>query len=76
MVDVSVLIRAYNEERHIARLLTGIRQQRDVNASVILVDSGSTDATVAIAEQFGASVVHIAAEDFTFGRALNVGMHA
>jgi glycosyltransferase involved in cell wall biosynthesis len=41
---------------------------------VILVDSGSTDATVSIAESFGAKVVHIRPEEFTFGRSLNLGV--
>jgi glycosyltransferase involved in cell wall biosynthesis len=38
------------------------------------VDSGSTDATVSIAESFGAKVVHIRPEEFTFGRSLNFGV--
>ncbi len=40
---------------------------------VILVDSGSTDATVSIAESFGARIVQILPEEFTFGRSLNFG---
>jgi glycosyltransferase involved in cell wall biosynthesis len=43
---------------------------------VILVDSGSTDATAAIAAQYGATVVHISPADFTFGRSLNLGLAA
>ncbi len=70
----SVIVRAYNEERHIGRLLEGISQQT-IQPEVILVDSGSTDATVAIARRFPrVRVVHIRPQDFTFGRALNLGI--
>jgi rhamnosyltransferase len=76
MVHASMVIRAFNEERHIAKLLTGIQQQAGVTSELILVDSGSTDATVDIAKQFGAKVVEISPTDFTFGRALNLGCAA
>lgn len=72
----SVVIRAYNEARHIGRLLEGIRQQTLPQVQVILVDSGSTDETVAVAQGFGAEVVHIRPEEFTFGRSLNLGLAA
>ena len=72
--DCAIIIRAYNEEQHIGRLLSGIRQQTLQPAQVVLVDSGSTDATVAIASQFGVEVVHIQPQEFTFGRSLNLGI--
>jgi len=72
----SIVIRAYNEEAHIGRLLEGIRQQTLKDVEVVLVDSGSSDATVAIAEAFGARVVKIPSEEFTFGRSLNLGVSA
>ena len=43
---------------------------------MILVDSGSVDDTVAIAQAHGAEVVHIAPAEFSFGRALNLGCAA
>ena len=43
---------------------------------IIVVDSGSTDATVAIASAFDVKLVSIAPERFSFGRALNVGLAA
>lgn len=70
----SLVIRAYNEEKHIGRLLEGIRQQTVKDVEVILVDSGSTDSTVSIAESFGARVVRIPSAEFTFGRSLNFGV--
>lgn len=76
MPRCSVVIRAFNEEEHIGRLLTGISLQTEQDAEVVLVDSGSTDATVSIARHYGARVVTIRPEDFTFGRSLNLGIEA
>lgn len=73
-MNCSIVIRAYNEEKHIGRLLEGIKQQTLNDVEIILVDSGSTDATVSIAESFGAWIVRIAAGEFTFGRSLNFGV--
>jgi len=72
----SLVIRAYNESAHLPRLLEGIRQQTVRDVEVILVDSGSTDGTVSIAESFGARIVHIPSAEFTFGRSLNLGVQA
>jgi glycosyltransferase involved in cell wall biosynthesis len=72
----SIIIRAYNEEEHIGRLLTGIMEQTLNNFEIILVDSGSSDATVAIASRFPVQIVHIDPEHFTFGRSLNLGCAA
>ena len=76
MKTISIIIRAYNEEAHIGRLLEGILQQTRKDAEVILVDSGSTDATVAIARRFNAQIVSIRPQDFTFGYSLNQGIAA
>lgn len=75
-MNCSIVIRAYNEEKHIGRLLEGIRQQTIRDVEIILVDSGSTDQTVSIAESFGARVVRIPSDEFTFGRSLNFGARA
>jgi glycosyltransferase involved in cell wall biosynthesis len=72
----SVIIRAYNEEEHIERLLRGILAQTVDDVEIILVDSGSTDDTVTIAEQYPVTIVHIAKEEFSFGRSLNMGCKA
>ena len=76
MATVSVVIRALNEAEHLPALYDGIARQTRQAEQVMLVDSGSTDATVAISEAAGADIVHIAPEDFSFGRALNVGCAA
>ena len=75
-MSVAVVIRCRNEEAHIGRLLTGLMRQRRRPDEIIVVDSGSTDATLSIASAFPTKVVHIAPEDFSFGRACNVGIEA
>ena len=75
----SIVIRAYNEEEHIGRLLAGTTKQNIDDIQVILVDSGSTDATSAIAASTSIGkrpieIVHIRPNEFTFGRSLNLGI--
>lgn len=70
----SIIIRAFNEERHIGRLLDGISQQTVRDVEVILVDSGSRDNTTAIASEKGAKIVRISPQEFTFGYSLNKGI--
>ncbi len=72
----SIVIRAYNEAKDIGRLLEGIKQQNLEDIEIILVDSGSSDETVSIAESYDAKIVHISPEEFTFGRSLNYGVEA
>ena len=73
MTKITIIIRCYNEEEHIGRLLSGITQQTEKDVEIILVDSGSTDATLSIASQYPVKVVYISPEEFSFGRALNLG---
>jgi len=72
----SIVIRAFNEEKHLGRLLEGISLQSEKNVQVILVDSGSTDKTIEIAETHHVEIVRIDPQDFTFGYSLNRGIHA
>src|SRR4051812_30543200 len=55
VADVDVLIQTFNEEENLAHTLASL--QGWVNR-VFVVDSGSTDQTVKIAERYGATVVH------------------
>ena len=73
---VSAVIRAYNEAKHIGRLLEGFEQQTVKPDEIVLVDSGSTDDTVAIARAAGCRIVNIDKSEFSFGRALNRGCAA
>ena len=75
-MNVSVVIRSYNEAAHLGRLLDGLSKQTVVPSQIILVDSGSTDETVAIALAHGVEVHTIDKAVFSFGRSLNVGCRA
>jgi len=73
----SIIIRTYNEAKHLAELLDGIARQSlpREHFEVIVVDSGSTDNTLDITSGHSVStrIVHIRKEEFSFGRSLNVG---
>lgn len=69
-------MRCFNEEAHIGRLLTGALSQTRKPDEIVVVDSGSTDATLAIASTFDVQIVSLAPELFSFGHALNVGIAA
>lgn len=73
---ISIIVRVFNEARHLERLLLGIRQQPGADVEVVVVDSGSTDGSMAIAARFGARILTIRPEDFSFGRSLNIGVEA
>ena len=77
-MKISIIIRTYNEARHLPDVLKGVRSQVAPGSEreVIVVDSGSTDSTVSIAESFQCRVEHIAKEEFSFGRSLNLGCEA
>lgn len=68
-----IVIRCYNEEQYIEHLLTQILQQSIGDVQIILVDSGSTDATLSTASRYPAKILSIRLEEFSFGRSLNLG---
>jgi len=74
-MDVSVIIRTFNEGNYLQELLDCINRQDvgDLLCEIIIVDSGSADNTLAIASKNNVIIQHISKKDFTFGRSLNVG---
>lgn len=72
---ISVVIRTLNESKYLQELLLSIASQktRQFSVEVVIVDSGSTDGTIDIANRFGAAVTFINQRDFSFGRSLNIG---
>jgi glycosyltransferase involved in cell wall biosynthesis len=76
MPSVALIVRCFNEERHIGRLLTGALRQTRPPDEIIVVDSGSTDRTLTIASGFDVRLITISPDEFSFGRALNRGMSA
>lgn len=53
--DLSIFIIARNEADRIGRTIAAVR---DLSDDILVVDSGSTDGTIAIAERLGARVIH------------------
>src|SRR5450759_4811738 len=57
---VSVVVSAYNEERHVERLIHSLHVQTLPAYEVIVIDDGSSDDTAARAERAGATVLTVA----------------
>jgi len=73
--SISVIIRTKNESKYLGKVLSRLKEQQyDGPVEIILVDSGSTDETVSIAEGFGCRIILMKPEEFSFGRALNIGI--
>ncbi|KAF0135202.1 MAG: family 2 glycosyl transferase [Candidatus Saganbacteria bacterium] len=72
-VKASIIIRTFNEGRHLAKLLKMLQDQNYKNWEAIIVDSGSADDTLEIARRFQTRIITIPPEDFSFGRSLNLG---
>ena len=74
-IVLSILVKALNEERHIAACLrSALEEAAGWPCEVILVDSLSDDRTVEIAEQFQVGIVQFAARsDRGCGAALQLG---
>lgn len=72
--SVSVVIPTKNAGSEIRLLIRKLRTQEGVpQPEIVLVDSGSTDSTLDIAQQEGVPVVQIASERFTHSFARNAG---
>jgi rhamnosyltransferase len=68
----SFIVRAKDKAATIERTLRSIRDQT-VAAEIVVVDSGSVDGTLELAERWADRVVRIPPERFTYGYALNLG---
>jgi len=73
--DVTVAIPVYNGARRLDEVLAAVRAQRTDRAmELLVVDSGSTDASLAIARAHGARVHSIAKAEFSHGGTRNLAM--
>lgn len=54
MADLTVIILAQNEEKNIVRSVSSVK---DIAKRIIVIDSGSTDKTIELAEKSGAEVI-------------------
>jgi glycosyltransferase involved in cell wall biosynthesis len=71
---ISVVIRTKNEERWLRQCLSAVSRQVYCPLEIIVVDNASKDGTASIAKEFGCRVLFIDDSDFSFGRALNIGI--
>lgn len=77
-MHVNIVIRTLNEAVYLDDLLQMVARQNldGLTCDVVLVDSGSTDDTLAIAQRHGCQIVTITKAEFSFGRSLNRGCAA
>ncbi len=76
-IEVSIIIRTKNEEKHLEKVLKKILSQKfSRGVEIIIVDSGSEDNTLRIAKKYTKKIVHLFKwrERFSWGGALNVGV--
>jgi rhamnosyltransferase len=73
-MDVSIIILTKNAGKNFSTLLQRLSCQKfDGNCEVIVIDSGSTDGTWEIAQNFPVKMVRINAEEFHHGKTRNLG---
>ena len=72
---IGVVIRTLNEAELIGTCLETLRRQRSrFELDVLVVDSGSTDATLEIARSCGARILELPPGDFDYSKSLNDGI--
>jgi glycosyltransferase involved in cell wall biosynthesis len=76
MVRASIVIRTFNSGRTIRDVLEGVRSQVFDDYEVVIVDSGSTDETLSIVQEYPHTFVDYSKEKFTYGGSLNAGCAA
>jgi len=75
MATISAIVRTFNSAPTLAACLRSLRMQTQPLIEIIVVDSGSTDQTLAIAAKYGARITHYPSrERFNYARALNLGI--
>ena len=77
MSEISILIRTDNEAEFLPLTVEALFAQSEKSFDIVLVDSGWTDKTLDIARGYdGIKIIEVSKKDFTYGRALNIGMAA
>jgi len=72
MTDISVIIPTYNAGEQLQELLGKIEGQ-DITSEIVVIDSGSDDETVSIAERKSDILVKISNDEFHHSRTRNLG---
>jgi glycosyltransferase involved in cell wall biosynthesis len=74
-MQLSILIRNLNQAAQLEKTLQAILlQQVDFAYEIVLVDNESDDQSVEVARKFNCSVVNLPRKDFSYGKALNIGI--
>jgi rhamnosyltransferase len=74
-MKLSIVIRCRNECRSLSIVFQALKAQRcDFSWEVVVVDNESDDDTAELCRANGARIVSINKADFTYGRALNLGV--
>jgi rhamnosyltransferase len=74
-IYLSVVIRVRNEAQSLRQVLEALAAQRcGFNWEIIVVDNESEDETLELCEQHHVRVIPIRRREFTYGRALNIGI--
>jgi rhamnosyltransferase len=72
---LSVVIRTRNQAKSLRRVFEALAAQRcSFKWETIVVDNESQDETAELCKRFNARIVSIRRDEFTYGRALNVGI--
>jgi len=74
IIETSIIVRTFNEAKHLDNLFDGFDRQTYRDYEVIVVDSGSFDRTRNIATARADKLIRIYSHDFTFGYSLNQGI--
>ena len=77
MIQVSVIIPAYNGDRYIAEAIdSALEQTYSDEYEIIVVDDGSTDNTVRVVEQYGDKVNYLSQKNQGVAASRNLGLAA
>lgn len=73
-LSVSVIIRNRNEADYLPHVFQALSIQEKPALEIIFVDNESTDNSVDIARKYGAKILTLEKNSFTYGKALNMGI--
>jgi glycosyltransferase involved in cell wall biosynthesis len=71
---ISVVIRVRNEGAALRKVLCALEAQDIKPIEIVVVDNASSDDSGTVAQEHGARIVEMPKGDFTYGRALNIGI--
>lgn len=70
--EISVIIITYNEEEHIEKLLTNLKNQTYKNFEIIVIDGKSQDRTLEILKKFGVKIIVDTTRNLSYCRNLGI----